>query len=154
MHQEENCSNCTEWVSYVCRNLCTLDSLSYFSPQYFWRNSPQWATASSFTRFLDHTQWRATVGRIPLEFVAETSTWQHTTLTTDRHPCPRCDSNPQYQQQNGRRRTPYTARPLGPAFSALLSVQIISRSQWPRGLSRGYAAASFLGLLVRIHPAA
>jgi hypothetical protein len=22
---------------------------------YFWRNSPQWARASSFTRFLDHT---------------------------------------------------------------------------------------------------
>jgi hypothetical protein len=26
--------------------------------------------------------------------VAETSTWQHTTLTTDRHPWPRWDSNP------------------------------------------------------------
>jgi len=24
---------------------------------------------------------------------AETSTWQHTTLTNDRHPCPRRDSN-------------------------------------------------------------
>ena len=30
--------------------------------------------------------------------VGETSTWQHTTLTTDRHSCPRRDSNPQYQQ--------------------------------------------------------
>jgi hypothetical protein len=37
---------------------------------------------------------------------AETSTWQHTTLTTDRHPCPRWDSNPQSQQANGRRPTP------------------------------------------------
>ena len=26
---------------------------------------------------------------------AEISTWQHTTLTTDGHPCPRRDSNPQ-----------------------------------------------------------
>ena len=26
--------------------------------------------------------------------VAKTSTWQHTTLTTDKHPCPRWDSNP------------------------------------------------------------
>jgi hypothetical protein len=26
--------------------------------------------------------------------VAETSTWQHKTITTDRHPCPRRDSNP------------------------------------------------------------
>ena len=53
---------------------------------------PQWARASSFMRFLDHTQRRTTVGRTPLDEwsapVAETSTWQHTTLTTDRHRCP------------------------------------------------------------------
>ena len=29
-------------------------------------NSPQWARPSSFTRFLDHTQRRITVGRTPL----------------------------------------------------------------------------------------
>jgi len=34
--------------------------------------------------------------------VAETSTRQHTTLTTDRHPCPWPESNPQSQQPNGR----------------------------------------------------
>jgi len=28
---------------------------------------PQWASASSFTGFLDHTQWRTTVGRTPLD---------------------------------------------------------------------------------------
>ena len=33
------------------------------------------------------------------QLVAETSTWQHTTLTTDKHPCPRRDSNPQSQQE-------------------------------------------------------
>ena len=33
----------------------------------FWRDSPQWARASSFTRFLDHTQWGITVGRTPLD---------------------------------------------------------------------------------------
>jgi hypothetical protein len=33
----------------------------------FWRDSPQWAKASSFTGFLDHTQWRTTVGRTPLD---------------------------------------------------------------------------------------
>ena len=38
--------------------------------------------------------------------VAETSTQQHTTLTTDRHPYPRWDSNPQSQQARDRRRTP------------------------------------------------
>ena len=33
----------------------------------FWHNSPQWARASSFTRFLDHTQRRTTIGRTPLD---------------------------------------------------------------------------------------
>ena len=32
-----------------------------------WRNSPQWVRASSFTRFLDHTQRRTTVDRTPLD---------------------------------------------------------------------------------------
>ena len=36
---------------------------------------------------------------------AETSTWQHTTFTTDKHPCHRWDSNPQSQQVSGRRPT-------------------------------------------------
>jgi len=38
--------------------------------------------------------------------VAETSTWQHTTLTTDRHPCPWWDLKPQSQQASGRRSMP------------------------------------------------
>jgi len=33
----------------------------------FWRDSPQWARASIFTRFLDHKQRRTTVVRTPLE---------------------------------------------------------------------------------------
>jgi len=36
---------------------------------------------------------------------AETSTWPHTTLTIDRYPCHRRDSNPQSQQASGRRPT-------------------------------------------------
>ena len=32
-----------------------------------WRDSPQWALASSFTRFLDHTQRHTTVGRTHLD---------------------------------------------------------------------------------------
>jgi len=35
----------------------------------------------------------------------ETSTWQHTTLSRERHPCPRRDSNPQSQQASCRRPT-------------------------------------------------
>ena len=34
---------------------------------WFWRDSPQWARATSFTRFLDHTQRRTTVGSTPLD---------------------------------------------------------------------------------------
>jgi hypothetical protein len=33
---------------------------------WFWRDSPPWAMASSFTRFLDHTR-RTTVDTIPLD---------------------------------------------------------------------------------------
>ena len=58
----------------------------------FWRDSPQWARASSFPRFLDHTQRRNTVGRTPLdEWSArrrDVYLTTHTTLTTDKRPCP------------------------------------------------------------------
>ena len=58
----------------------------------FWRDSPQWARAPSFTMFLDHTQRRTTVGRTPLD---EWSAYRrppllpdNTTLATDsRTPC-------------------------------------------------------------------
>jgi len=44
------------------------------------------------------------------QLVAETSTWQHTTLTTDKHPWTRWDSNPQSLQASGCR---LTLRPRG-----------------------------------------
>jgi len=55
----------------------------------FWRDSSQWAMASSFTRFLDHTQRRSTVGgRTSLdEWSARRRDHYLTTLTTDKHPC-------------------------------------------------------------------
>jgi len=40
------------------------------------------------------------------QLFTETSTWQHTTLTTDKHPYLLWDSNPQTQQASGRRPTP------------------------------------------------
>jgi hypothetical protein len=40
------------------------------------------------------------------QLVAETSTWQHTTLATDNLPCHRRDSNPQSQQARGSSPTP------------------------------------------------
>ena len=73
-----------------------------------WCNSPQWARASSFFRFLDHTQRRTTVGRTPLDKWSPPC--RDLYLTTHnihiRHPCSRWDSNPQSQQASGRRPTP------------------------------------------------
>jgi hypothetical protein len=40
------------------------------------------------------------------QLITETSTWQHTTLTTDRHPCPCRNLNPQSQEVSSRRPTP------------------------------------------------
>ena len=58
----------TDWsVQFNCyyklQNSCT----NVQSEHRFWSNSPQWAMASSFTRFLDHKQWCTTVGRTPLD---------------------------------------------------------------------------------------
>jgi len=43
--------------------MCVFNSTDFF----FWRNSPQWGRASSFTRLLDHNQRRTTVGRTLLD---------------------------------------------------------------------------------------
>jgi len=40
---------------------------SLFTFYCFWRDSLQWARASSFTRFIDHTQRRTTLGTTPLD---------------------------------------------------------------------------------------
>jgi len=57
---------------------------------------------------LDHTQRRTTLGRTPLnEWSASRRDLYVTTHnTTDKHPCPRRDSNPQGQQASSRRPTP------------------------------------------------
>jgi hypothetical protein len=57
--------------------------------------------------------------------VTETSTWQHTTLTRNRYPCPRRESNSQSQQALGRRPTPETARPLGSAIVILTNDKML-----------------------------
>ena len=61
----------------------------------------------------------------------EDSTWQHTTLTRDRHPCCRIDSNLQSHPVSGRRPTPWTARTghyIGPNNSSTNLQRIISKS--------------------------
>jgi hypothetical protein len=81
---------------------------------YFERFS--WARASSKV----HDQRSNTPHSVGLLYTSDqpfggTSTWQHSTLTTDRHPCPPRDWSPQSQQASGRRPT-QTARPPGSAF--------------------------------------
>ena len=96
----EICSSCT--CSYPFFLLALQPTVGmYFAALY-------WAIASSRARFLDHLQRRATVGRTPLDewSVCRRDLWQHTTLTTDKHPCPQWDSNPRSQQASGRRPTP------------------------------------------------
>ena len=77
--------------------------------------------------FLHHTQRRTTVGRTPLdEWSARRRDLYLTTHNThNKHPCPRCDSNPRSQQGNGRRPTPWIAWPLGPALLLLLLLLLL-----------------------------
>jgi hypothetical protein len=67
----------------LTRLMCIFRETTFCLFVCFWRDSPQWTRASSFTRFLDHTQRRTTVGRTPLwtsdQPIAETYTWQHNT---------------------------------------------------------------------------
>jgi hypothetical protein len=69
-----------------------------------WCKSLRWARAFSLLRLHDHTHWDTLhlVG-IPSksdQTYAKASSWQHTTVARDRHPCPRQDS---YQQASGHR---------------------------------------------------
>jgi hypothetical protein len=53
--------------------------------------------------------------------IANTSTWKHTTLARERHPCPRRDSNPQSHIASGHRPTPLSALSLGSICSEVYS---------------------------------
>ena len=53
--------------STSCSQSNTLISINITCVFFLGRDSPQWALASSFMRFLDHTQQHTTVGRTPLE---------------------------------------------------------------------------------------
>jgi hypothetical protein len=89
----------------------------------YWRESPQWASASSFTRFLDHTQWRTTAGRTPLdEWSARRRDLYLTTHNTyKRRPCP-VGFEPT---------TPEGKRLPGPAYFLVLVVNdLMSGNQW------------------------
>jgi len=63
-------------------------------------------------KILDHTQLDTHTHPHPVGLlwtsyrsVAETSAWQQSTVTTDKHPCRRRNSKPQSQRASGRRST-------------------------------------------------
>ena len=62
----------------------------------------------SWSFYITHNNAPQSVGLLwtSYQLVAETSTWQHATLTGDRHPWPRRNSNPQSQQASGCRPAP------------------------------------------------
>jgi hypothetical protein len=61
---------------------------------------------------------------------AETSTWQHTTLTRQRRSYRRRDSNPQSQQANGRSPTPQTAGTGIGGVEVYLHIFLTSALDW------------------------
>jgi hypothetical protein len=71
---------------------------------------PTRVMASSFFRFLDHTQRRTIFGRTPPDgWTAcrrDPYLTSHNTHNRQKHPCLRWDSNPRSQQANVRRPTP------------------------------------------------
>jgi hypothetical protein len=85
---------------------------------FIWCNSPQWVMASSFTRFLDYTQWRTTVGRTPLdEWSARRRDLYLTTHNTQNR---RSSMLPVgFEPAISAGELPQTARPLGPVVEVL-----------------------------------
>ena len=67
-----------------------------------WHNSPSGSKPPHYRGFTI-TLRRTTVGTTPLDewTVRGRDLWQHTTLITDRHPCPLRDSNTKSQQASG-----------------------------------------------------
>jgi hypothetical protein len=72
---------------------------------FFGLTAPQWARASSITRFPDHARRRTTVGRTPLDKWSARRRDLYLTNSTVTI-APRWDSNPQSQQTSGRTPTP------------------------------------------------
>ena len=82
---------------------------------FYWRCGPTRARASSLLRLLDHIQRRTTVGRTPLDEWSARRRDLYLTTHNRQTSRPLWNSNPQSQQARGRRPTPYTTRPVGPA---------------------------------------
>ena len=114
----EDPKNCRQNI-LMCNKLLHCSNLNvfvaFFPP---WLNSPPPSGPGPLFFFIDtsrsHSDTPQSVGLLWTsdQLVAETSTWQHTIFTRERHPCHRRDSNPQSQQASGRIPTAWTARSL------------------------------------------
>ena len=56
-------------LKIILGNMTKYNKISFKVGDFFppWRCGPKWAMASSFLKFVDHTQRRITVGRTPLD---------------------------------------------------------------------------------------
>ena len=88
----------------IIRSVVNCEGFLFF----LWPCDPTRVMASSFTRFLDHTQRRTAVGMTPLDkwSARRRDLYLTTHDTHNKHLCPRWDSNPRSQQASGRRPTP------------------------------------------------
>jgi len=92
-----------------------IDPCTMFRVVFLWRFDPIPGHGLPLRGFAIIITGHTTLGRSSLDEWSSSSQ-RPATLTRDRHPCLRRDSNPQSQQARGRRTTPLTARPLGPAY--------------------------------------
>lgn len=92
--------------------------VNYINFFFLWRRSPKWTilevSRSPTTTHHTRNGFSITAHRREL--------WQHSTLTTEKYPYFRRDSNQHSQQAIGRRPTPQTVRPLGPAVNLILAI--------------------------------
>jgi len=72
---------------------------------------------------------------------ADTSTWQHTTITWHKHPCLQQDSYPHSQQTSHRRPKPETVRPLGSTVHRSVSMKYSSMSLYQRIQNTDYSVS-------------
>jgi len=110
------------WLSWL-----TTETRRQLSTLFPWRDNPlvgQGLLTIEGSRSHSDTVHSIALFRTSDQLVAETSTWQHTTLTRDRLPWPRRDSNPPSQQARSHSPTTQTARPLGSAVKNLWPISL------------------------------
>ena len=102
---------CHSFNCHLYLQLPLLITLSFITPTIFLSMAQQSLNGLDLLVFKasrSHSDTPLSVGLLWTsdQLVAEASTYEHTTITTDRHPCRRRDWNPKTQHASGRRGTP------------------------------------------------